>query len=110
MVGLGALPVQGKEGHHKKSGSKSKSTTAGTPPLSVSISSNGSSPGKNNNDDSSQRIHSSLQPLLEQESLLESFVAEATAARKFEDAKTLRGNLKEIRVEIDRVVKGNSNR
>lgn len=29
---------------------------------------------------------------------------------QFEDAKTLRGNLKEIRVEIDRVVKGNSSR
>ncbi|KAJ8093103.1 carboxypeptidase Y-deficient [Marasmius tenuissimus] len=45
-----------------------------------------------------------LQPLLEQEALLETFVEEATAQRKFEDAKTLRANLKEIRVEIDRVM------
>ncbi|KAG7086564.1 hypothetical protein E1B28_002511 [Marasmius oreades] len=46
-----------------------------------------------------------LQPLLEQEALLETFVEEATAQRKFEDAKSLRANLKEIREEIDRVLK-----
>jgi len=46
-----------------------------------------------------------LQPLLEQEALLESFVQEANAQRKYEDAKSLRENLKEIRAEIDRVLK-----
>ncbi|KAF9265740.1 hypothetical protein L218DRAFT_859383 [Marasmius fiardii PR-910] len=46
-----------------------------------------------------------LQPLIEQEALLETFVEEATAQRKFEDAKTLRTNLKEIRDEIDRIMK-----
>lgn len=47
-----------------------------------------------------------LQPLLEQEALLESFVEEANAQRKFEDAKTLKANLKEIRSEIDRLLSG----
>ncbi|KAG8814881.1 carboxypeptidase Y-deficient, partial [Serendipita sp. 401] len=47
-----------------------------------------------------------LQPLLEQEALLESFVEEATAQRKFEDAKTLKANLKEIRGEIERLLNG----
>lgn len=46
-----------------------------------------------------------LQPLLEQEALLESFVQEANAQRKYGDAKSLRENLKEIRAEIDRVLK-----
>ncbi|KAJ7273151.1 FYVE zinc finger-domain-containing protein [Mycena rebaudengoi] len=45
-----------------------------------------------------------LQPLLEQEALLEAFVEEAKAQRKFEDAKTLRVNLGEIREEIERVL------
>lgn len=45
-----------------------------------------------------------LQPLLEQEALLESFVEEAKAHRKFEDAKTLKSNLQEIRAEIDRIM------
>jgi hypothetical protein len=44
-----------------------------------------------------------LQPLLEQEALLVSFVEEAKAHRKFEDAKTLKANLVEIRAEIDRI-------
>lgn len=47
-----------------------------------------------------------LQPLLEQEALLESFVGEAMAQRKFEDAKTLKANLAEIRAEIDRMLGG----
>lgn len=47
-----------------------------------------------------------LQPLLEQEALLESFVGEAMAHRKFEDAKTLKANLAEIRLEIDRMLSG----
>lgn len=46
-----------------------------------------------------------LQPLLEQEALIESFVEEAKAQRKFEDAKTLKANLAEIRGEIERVVR-----
>jgi len=45
-----------------------------------------------------------LQPLLEQEALLETYVEEAKAQRKFEDAKTLRTNLGEIREEIERVL------
>lgn len=45
-----------------------------------------------------------LQPLLEQEALLESFVEEAKAHRKFEDAQTLKANLAEIRAEIDRIL------
>ncbi|KAI0797615.1 FYVE zinc finger-domain-containing protein [Abortiporus biennis] len=45
-----------------------------------------------------------LQPLLEQEALLETFVDEAKAHRKFEDAKTLKANLAEIRAEIDRIL------
>ncbi|KAH9063357.1 FYVE zinc finger-domain-containing protein [Lactarius vividus] len=47
-----------------------------------------------------------VQPLLEQEALLESFIEEAKAHRKFEDAKTLKGNLHEIRAEIDKLVAG----
>jgi hypothetical protein len=54
-------------------------------------------------DPDSELAHA-LQPLLEQEALLETFVQEATAKRKFEDAHILRENLKEIRGEIDRVV------
>ncbi|KAG2041398.1 hypothetical protein BDR03DRAFT_946397 [Suillus americanus] len=49
-------------------------------------------------------IAHTLQPLLEQEALLESFVGEAMAHRKFEDAKTLKANLAEIRAEIDRML------
>jgi hypothetical protein len=41
---------------------------------------------------------------LEQEALLESFVEEARAHRKFEDAKILKTNLQEIRAEIDRIM------
>ncbi|KIK63566.1 hypothetical protein GYMLUDRAFT_40612 [Collybiopsis luxurians FD-317 M1] len=93
MVGLGAVPVQ----EHKRNGSKSKgvNSKSTTPPAGASA------------DDltADSALHAALQPLLEQESLLESYVAEATAARKFEDAKTLRGNLKEIRNEIERLVK-----
>ena len=45
-----------------------------------------------------------LQPLLEQEALLETFVEEAKAHRKFEDVKTLKSNLREIRAEIERIL------
>ncbi|KAG6379195.1 FYVE zinc finger-domain-containing protein [Boletus reticuloceps] len=54
-------------------------------------------------DPDSELAHA-LQPLLEQEALLESFVGEAMAHRKFEDAKTLKANLKEIRAEVDRML------
>lgn len=47
-----------------------------------------------------------IQPLLEQEALLESFIEEAKTHRKFEDAKTLKSNLHEIRAEIDKLVAG----
>ena len=46
-----------------------------------------------------------LQPLLEQEALLETFVEEAKAHRKFEDVKTLKSNLREIRAEIERILR-----
>ena len=45
-----------------------------------------------------------MQPLLEQEALIESFVEEAKAHRKFEDVKTLKANLAEIRGEIERIL------
>jgi hypothetical protein len=45
-----------------------------------------------------------LQPLSEQEALLETFVQEAKARRKFEDAQTLKANLEELRAEIDRIL------
>lgn len=51
-----------------------------------------------------------LQPLLEQESLLESFVEEARAQRKFEDVKSLKVNLAEIRNEIEKILAEGGNR
>jgi rabenosyn-5 len=56
--------------------------------------------------DPDSEVALALQPLLEQEALLESFVEEATAQRKFEDVKTLKVNLGEIRSEINRILKG----
>ncbi|WVR04794.1 hypothetical protein IAU60_001806 [Kwoniella sp. DSM 27419] len=44
-----------------------------------------------------------LQPLLEQEAQLESYVADAVAQRKYEDSKALSEALKEIRAEIQRI-------
>ncbi|KAJ7461016.1 FYVE zinc finger-domain-containing protein [Mycena galericulata] len=49
-----------------------------------------------------RRLHYSR--CLSRRRLLETFVEEAKAQRKFEDAKTLRVNLAEIRAEIERVV------
>lgn len=54
-------------------------------------------------DPGSKQAHA-LQPLLEQEALLEAFVEEAKSQRKFEDVKTLKTNLKEIRHEIERLL------
>jgi rabenosyn-5 len=45
-----------------------------------------------------------LQPLLEQEALVDSFIEEAKAQRKFEDVKTLKMNQSEIRREIERLL------
>ncbi|CAE6449112.1 unnamed protein product [Rhizoctonia solani] len=45
-----------------------------------------------------------IQPLLEQEAVLEQMLAEAQAARKIEDALTLKSNLAEIRNEIRRMM------
>ncbi|CAE6414626.1 unnamed protein product [Rhizoctonia solani] len=45
-----------------------------------------------------------IQPLLEQEAVLEQMLAEAQAARKIEDAQTLKANLTEIRNEIRRFI------
>lgn len=53
-------------------------------------------------DPDSELAHA-LQPLLEQEALLESFIEEAKTHRKFEDTKTLKANLAEIRGEIERI-------
>ncbi|KAL7419293.1 carboxypeptidase Y-deficient [Cryptotrichosporon argae] len=44
-----------------------------------------------------------LQPLLEQEAQLESYVSDANAQRKYEDAKALAEALADIRAEIERV-------
>ena len=54
--------------------------------------------------DPDSEVARKLQPLLEQEALLESFVEEAKAQRKFEDAQTLKANLNEIRAEIDKIL------
>lgn len=54
--------------------------------------------------DKDSELAMALQPLLEQEALLESFIDEAKAQRKFEDVKTLRSNHAEIKREIERVV------
>jgi hypothetical protein len=53
--------------------------------------------------DVDSKVALALQPLLEQEALLESFVEEAQAQRKFEDVKTLKVNLGEIRAEIEKI-------
>jgi len=48
-------------------------------------------------------LASKLQPLLEQEAVLESFIDEARARRKFDDVQSLTVSLKEIRAEIGRL-------
>ena len=45
-----------------------------------------------------------VQPLLEQEALLEQMLGEAQASRKIEDALVLKANLAEIREEIRKMV------
>ena len=64
--------------------------------------------GDASNDDNFTDVDSkvafALQPLLEQEALLESFVEEARSQRKFEDVKTLKVNLGEIRAEIEKIL------
>ncbi|KAI0273712.1 FYVE zinc finger-domain-containing protein, partial [Gloeopeniophorella convolvens] len=74
------------------------------PSKSSSSSSSQSTPTESPVIDPQSELAHALQPLLEQEALLESFVEEAKAHRKFEDAKTLKVNLHEIRAEIDRLV------
>jgi rabenosyn-5 len=54
--------------------------------------------------DPDSELARTLQPLLEQEALLESFIGEAKAQRKFEDVKTLKLNQNEIRREIERLL------
>ncbi len=56
--------------------------------------------------ESDSALAQALQPLLEQEALLETFIEEAIAQRKFEDVKTLKGNLQEIRKEIEKMLEG----
>ncbi|EIW85440.1 hypothetical protein CONPUDRAFT_135191 [Coniophora puteana RWD-64-598 SS2] len=93
MVGLQALPKPTRRATNG-SGTPSTPGTPGTPATEVSD-------GRADALDESARA---LQPLLEQEALLEGFVEEAMAHRKFEDARTLRKNLAEIRGEISRIV------
>ncbi|KZO97713.1 FYVE-domain-containing protein [Calocera viscosa TUFC12733] len=88
MAGLPALP---KLPAHRKSKSRG-----------------GSLPGSGHDSpviDPDAELAHRLQPLLEQEALLDQYVAEATAARKFEDARALRQSLEEIREEVGRLVR-----
>jgi len=62
--------------------------------------------GKDAIEDMDAKTALALQPLLEQEALLETFVEEALAQRKFEDVKTLKSNLAEIRAEIEKMAFG----
>ncbi|KAF8557125.1 hypothetical protein OG21DRAFT_1601875 [Imleria badia] len=55
-------------------------------------------------DPDSELAHA-LQPLLEQEALLESFVGETMAHRKLEDGTMLKANLKETRTEIESMLR-----
>ncbi|KAJ4001444.1 FYVE zinc finger-domain-containing protein [Lentinula boryana] len=104
MVGLGVVPAEREQKHKRNaSNSNSNSQSSSSSPSSAADPSSVSA-------QTTLRTHKTLQPLLEQESLLESYVTEATKARKFEDAKILRGNLREIREEIERVVEGNLTR
>ncbi|KAJ3905362.1 FYVE zinc finger-domain-containing protein [Lentinula edodes] len=112
MVGLGAVPSSVSAAQGKREKSNSKDSNMGTSPSigihpsssSAIISSSSFSPSSSASQNLDATLQKTLQPLLEQESLLESYIAEATKARKFEDAKILRGNLREIRGEIGRVV------
>lgn len=54
--------------------------------------------------DPDSELARALQPLLEQEALLGSFIDEAKAQRKFEDVKTLKRNQDEIRREIENLL------
>ncbi|KAL1744554.1 FYVE zinc finger-domain-containing protein [Schizophyllum fasciatum] len=85
MFPLQSLP---RPKQHKKSCSTA-SSPAPEPPAKV---------------DPDSDVARALQPLLEQEALIESFVEEAKAHRKFEDVKTLKANLAEIRGEIERIL------
>ncbi|KAL7417929.1 FYVE zinc finger-domain-containing protein [Mrakia frigida] len=49
-----------------------------------------------------------LQPLLEQEAQLESFIRDAESQRKFEDASSLKLSLAEIRQEVQKILAGTS--
>ncbi|KAF8831751.1 hypothetical protein HHX47_DHR1001190 [Lentinula edodes] len=112
MVGLGAVPSSVSAAQGKREKSNSKDSNMGTSPSigihpsssSAIISSSSFLPSSSASQNLDATLQKTLQPLLEQESLLESYIAEATKARKFEDAKILRGNLREIRGEIGRVV------
>jgi rabenosyn-5 len=64
------------------------------------------SPGTPEVIDPDSSLAHQLQPLLEQEALVESFIQEANESRKFEDAKILRQNLEEIRMEIQKMTVG----
>ncbi|WWC68141.1 uncharacterized protein I206_102064 [Kwoniella pini CBS 10737] len=49
-----------------------------------------------------------LQPLLEQEAQLETYISDANAQRKYEDSKALNEALKEIKLEIERITQRTS--
>ncbi|KAL1729263.1 FYVE zinc finger-domain-containing protein, partial [Schizophyllum commune] len=86
MFPLQSLP---RPKQHKKASSSATSSPPPEPPSKV---------------DPDSDVARALQPLLEQEALIESFVEEAKAHRKFEDVKTLKANLAEIRGEIERIL------
>ncbi|KAL1762268.1 hypothetical protein FB107DRAFT_285672 [Schizophyllum commune] len=89
MFGAYILKSLPRPKQHKKASSSATSSPPPEPPSKV---------------DPDSDVARALQPLLEQEALIESFVEEAKAHRKFEDVKTLKANLAEIRGEIERIL------
>lgn len=57
-------------------------------------------------EDAAEDVAMMLQPLLEQEAQLESYIADAHAQRKYEDGKALGMALDELRAEIGRITEG----
>ncbi|KAG8888276.1 carboxypeptidase Y-deficient [Tulasnella sp. 332] len=111
MLPLKSLAAFSQKQKHCQTSSQSSSATASS--NNDPTTPNGHSSGRYQNAldaiplmDSDSALALSLQPLLEQEALLESYVEDAMQARKFEDAKTIKMNLNEIRVEIDKIARG----
>ncbi|KAG8984082.1 carboxypeptidase Y-deficient [Tulasnella sp. JGI-2019a] len=111
MLPLKSLAAFSQRQKHHQTSSQSSSATASS--NNDPTTPNGNSIGRYQNAinamplmDSDSALAMSLQPLLEQEALLESYVEDAMQARKFEDAKTIKMNLNEIRAEIDKIARG----